>query len=97
MRRSPRKMNFYHNRHRSDGKLIEKEERITTSDLENNYTNTEKNLSNNIIQIPKENKDKDKDKDKEERKIEYKNYEYLANIAGKSNKYFIFLGLLCNN
>ena len=55
MRRSPRKMNFYHNRHRSDGKLIEKEERITTSDLENNYTNTEKNLSNNIIQIPKEN------------------------------------------
>ena len=55
MKRSPRKMNFYHNRHRSDGKLIEKEERITTSDLENNYTNTEKNLSNNIIQIPKEN------------------------------------------
>ena len=55
MKRSPRKMNFYHNRHRSDGKLIEKEERITTSDLENNYTNTEKNLSNNIIKIPKEN------------------------------------------
>ena len=54
MRKSPRKMNFYHNRHRSDGKLIEKEERITTSDLENNYTNTEKNLSNNIIKIPKE-------------------------------------------
>ena len=54
MKRSPRKMNFYHNRHRSDGKLIEKEERITTSDLENNYTNTEKNLSNNIIKIPKE-------------------------------------------
>ena len=38
----------------------------------------------------KENKDKDKDKDKEERKIEYKNYEYLANIAGKSNKYLIY-------
>ena len=55
MRKSPRKMNFYHNRHRSDGKLIEREERVTTSDFENYYTNTEKNLSNNTIQIQKDN------------------------------------------
>ena len=48
-------MNFYHNRHRSDGKLIEREERVTTSDFENYYTNTEKNLSNNTIQIQKDN------------------------------------------
>lgn len=33
--------------------------------------------------------DEKKDK-KKERKIEYKNYEYLANIAGKSNKYLIY-------
>ena len=50
MKRSPRKMNYYHNRHSSDGKLKEKEERVTTSDFENDYTNTEKNLSNNTIQ-----------------------------------------------
>ena len=62
MRRSPRKMNFYHNRHRSDGKLIEREDRVTTSDFENNYTNTEKNLSNNTIQIPKENYENDDEK-----------------------------------
>jgi len=36
-------------------------------------------------------KDEDEKKDKKkERKIEYKNYEYLANIAGKSNKYLIY-------
>jgi hypothetical protein len=29
-------------------------------------------------------------KEKNERVIEYKNYEYLANIAGKSNKYLIY-------
>ena len=34
--------------------------------------------------------DKEKDKKKVERKIEYKNYEFLANIAGKSNKYLIY-------
>ena len=62
MRRSPRKMNFYHNRHRSDGKLIEREDRVTTSDFENNYTNTEKNLSNNTIQIPKDNYENDDEK-----------------------------------
>ena len=41
-------MNYVYNRHSSDGKLKEKEERVTTSDFEND--NTEKNLSNNTIQ-----------------------------------------------
>ena len=36
------------------------------------------------------NEEEEKDKKKVERKIEYKNYEYLANIAGKSNKYLIY-------
>ena len=38
----------------------------------------------------KEDKKKEEKKDKKERKIIYKNYEYLANIAGKSNKYLIY-------
>ena len=37
-----------------------------------------------------EKKEDDKKDKKKERKIEYKNYEYLANIAGKSNKYLIY-------
>ena len=41
-------MNYVHNRHSSDSKLKEKEERVTTSDFENG--NSEKNLSNNTIQ-----------------------------------------------
>ncbi len=51
-------MNYYHNRHSSDGKLKEKEERVTTSDFENDYTNTEKNLSNNTIQKENNNEEK---------------------------------------
>ena len=58
MKRSPRKMNYYHNRHSSDGKLKEKEEIVTTSDFENDYTNTEKNLSNNTIQKENNNEEK---------------------------------------
>ena len=33
MRRSPRKMNFYHNRHRSDGKLISKKRDDSIAEL----------------------------------------------------------------
>ena len=58
MKRSPRKMNYYHNRHSSDGKLKEKEERVTTSDFENDYTKTEKNLSNSTIQKENNNEEK---------------------------------------
>ena len=38
----------------------------------------------------KEEKDKEKEKEKIEKELKNKNYEYLANIAGKSNKYLIY-------
>ena len=38
----------------------------------------------------KDGEENKEDKEKKERVVEYKNYEYLANIAGKSNKYLIY-------
>ena len=82
--------------------LIEKKDENEIKSKETNEINTDNKEKDKKNEESKDIKDVDikekkksdeevkNDEEKVERKIENKNYEYLANIAGKSNKYLIY-------